>query len=59
MNLSNLSGSNLIALASSLAILISQDLTSDEIASLAAFFSALGDNLALSIASPLPQKNNT
>ena len=58
MNLSNLSGSNLIALASSLAILISQDLTSDEIGSLAAFFSALGDNLALSIASPL-QKNNT
>ena len=59
MNLSNLSGSNLIALASSLAILISQDLTSDEIGLLAAFFSALGDNLALSIASPLPPKDNT
>ena len=59
MNLSNLSGSNLIALASSLAILISQDLTTDEIGLLAAFFSALGDNLALSIASPLPPKNNT
>lgn len=59
MNLSNLSGSNLIALASSLAILISQDLTSDEIGLLAAFFTALGDNLALSIASPLPPKNNT
>ena len=53
MNLSNLSGSNLIALASSLAILISQDLTSDEIGSLAAFFSALGDNLALFLTSPL------
>ena len=60
MNLSNLSGSNLIALASSLAILISsQDLTTDEIGLLAAFFTALGDNLALSIASPLPPKNNT
>ena len=59
MNLSNLSGSNLIALASSLAILISQDLTSDEIGLLAAFFSALGDNLALLIASPLPPKDNT
>mgnify|MGYP004663975017 FL=1 len=59
MNLSNLSGSNLIALASSLAILISQDLTSDEIGLVAAFFTALGDNLALSIASPLPPKNNT
>ena len=47
MNLSNLSGSNLIALASSLAILISQDLTTDEIGLLSAFFSALGDNLAI------------
>ena len=47
MNLSNLSGSNLIAFASSLAILISQDLTTDEIGLLATFFSALGDNLAI------------
>ena len=47
MNLSNLSGSNLIAFASSLAILISQDLTTDEIGLFAAFFSALGDNLAI------------
>ena len=47
MNLSNLSGSNLIGLASSLAILISQDLTADEIGILAAFFTALGDNLAI------------
>ena len=59
MNLSNLSGSNLIALASSLAILIAQDLTTDEIGILAAFFSALGDNLALILASPLPPNNNT
>ena len=59
MNLSNLSGSNLIVLASSLAILIAQDLTTDEIGILAAFFSALGDNLALILASPLPPNNNT
>mgnify|MGYP004627112279 FL=1 len=59
MNLSNLSGSNLIGLASSLAILISQDLTTDEIGLLAAFFTALGDNLALSIATTLPPNNNT
>ena len=59
MNLSNLSGSNLIGLASSLSILFSQDLTTDEIGRLAAFFTALGDNLALSIASSLPPKDNT
>ena len=59
MNLSNLSGSNLIGLASSLAILISQDLTTDEIGLLAACFTALGDNLALLIASSLPQKDST
>ena len=47
MNISNLSGSNLIAIASSLAILISQDLSADEIGVLAAFFTALGDNLAI------------
>ena len=47
MNISNLSGSNLIAIASSLAILISQDLSADEIGVLAAFFTALADNLAI------------
>ena len=47
MNISNLSGSNLIAIASSLAILISQDLSADKIGVLAAFFTALGDNLAI------------
>lgn len=54
MNIFNLSGSNLIALASSTAILISQNLNSDEIGILAAFFTALGDNLALIIASTNP-----
>lgn len=57
MNLSNLSGSNLIALASSLAVLISQELTTDEIGLLSAFFTALGDNLALILTSPLPPNN--
>ncbi len=52
MNLSNLSGSNLIGLASSMAILISQDLTTDEIGLLSAFFTALGDNLALLAINP-------
>ena len=48
----NLSNSNLIVLASSLAVLISQDLTADEIGLLAAFFTALGDNLAILAISP-------
>lgn len=51
MNIFNLSGSNLIAFASSAAILISQNLSSDKIGILAAFFTALGDNLALILAS--------
>lgn len=52
MNISDLSGCNLIGLASFLAILIAQDLDNDEISVLSAFFSALGDNLALILASP-------
>lgn len=47
MCISDLSGQNLIGLASSLAILISDDLSSEEINILAAFFSSLGDNLAI------------
>ena len=47
MNFSDLTGCNLIALASSLSVLIAQDLNSNEIGLLAAFFTALGDNLAL------------
>lgn len=43
--LSNLSGCEWIALASSFAIMLSQGLTSDEVSTLANFFSALGDNL--------------
>lgn len=52
MNISDFSGCNLIGLASSLSILIAQDLNAEEIGTLSAFFSALGDNLALIIASP-------
>lgn len=58
MNFFNLSGCNLIGLASSLSILISQNLNTDEIGTLAAFFTALGDNLALSIASSISSQNN-
>lgn len=52
MNIFDLSGCNLIGLASSLSIIIAQDLSTEEIGILSAFFSALGDNLALIVASP-------
>ena len=47
MNSNNCSGNNLIALSSSLAILIANDLNTEDLTVLAAFFTALGDNLAL------------
>lgn len=47
MCFSDLSGCNLIGLSSSLAISISNNLSINEITSLAAFFTALGDNLAI------------
>lgn len=43
----DLSGTELVALASILSIYISQGLLSDELATLAGFFTALGDNLAI------------
>ena len=43
----NCSGCGLVGLASSLAIIISNDFDTDELNILAAFFTALGDNLAL------------
>ena len=43
----NLSGSELVVLASLLSISISQGLTKEEIGLLGDFFSALGDNLSL------------
>ena len=47
MDYHNCSGNSLIALASSLAILIANDLNTEDLTVLAAFFTALGDNLAL------------
>lgn len=47
MCFSDLSGCNLIGLASSLAITISNNLSTDELNTLSAFFNALADNLAL------------
>ena len=41
------SGLDLIGLSSSLAILISQNLDSDDLSILGAFFTTLGDNLSL------------
>lgn len=57
MNISEMSGCNLVGLASSLAILISQDLSSEDIGVLAAFFSALGDNLAILSSTPTSNTN--
>lgn len=47
MGLNNLSSCNLIGASSSLSLLISENLSSDETAILGAFFTTLGDNLAL------------
>ena len=47
MDYHNCSGNSLIALASSLAILLSDNLDTNDLSILAAFFTALGDNLAL------------
>lgn len=47
MNSNDCSGYNLIALASSLAILIGEQFDTDDLNVLAAFFSALGDNIAI------------
>ncbi len=45
--LSELSGSELVALASLVSISISKGLSSDELNTLSGFFSAIGDNLAI------------
>lgn len=61
MNIFDLPACNLIGLASLLAILLSNDLNTEEIGILAAFFTSLGDNLALITASPsfaLCEENN-
>ena len=47
MCLSDFSNCELVALASTLSIAISKEFTKDDLAILAAFFTALGDNLAI------------
>lgn len=47
MSLSSLSGPELIALASAAALALSENRSAAEIGTLSAFFTALGDNLAL------------
>lgn len=47
MCLNNLSSCDLIGLASSLAILLGENLTADELSILSNFFNSLGDNLAI------------
>lgn len=47
MCLNDLSSSNIIGLSSSLAILVGSDLTSNETALLATFFTSFADNLAI------------
>ena len=46
-NCKNCSGYNLVGLAASLAVVISEQFDADDLAILAAFVTALGDNLAL------------
>ena len=57
MSIFNISYCNLIGLASSISILIAEGLNSQEIGILSAFFSALGDNLAIITATPLNSSN--
>ena len=47
MCISNFSNCELVTLASSLAIAMSNQLSNEDIAILSAFFTALGDNLAI------------
>ncbi len=55
--LDNISSTELIALAGIFAVMIGQELSQDEIARLASFFSALGDNLGIISSSPIPNNN--
>lgn len=47
MNINNISSCELISLASTLAIIIGKNITSDEANLLASFFSAIGNNLGI------------
>lgn len=57
MCIKDLSSCELIALASSLAIFLGENLSTEEIEVLSVFFSSLGDNLAI-ISTVPPTKNN-
>ena len=50
--LNNISSTELIALAGIFAVMISQGLNQEEIATLASFFSSLGDNLGIISSTP-------
>ena len=50
MNLSNLSSCKLVGLSSSLAIILGENLSLDDLGLLAAFLVSLSDNLALILA---------
>ena len=58
MNFSDLSGCNLVGLASSIAILISENTTVTEMTILSGFFSSIGDNLAI-LASTKPSQSSS
>lgn len=47
MCLDNLSGCNLIGVSSSLAITLGQNMTADELGTIAAFLTSLADNFAI------------
>lgn len=57
--LDNISSTELIALAGIFAVMISQGLNQDEIATFASFFSALGDNLGIISSHTSLSSNNT
>lgn len=59
MSLFDLNGTNLVALASSISILISQEFNQEEIGVLSTIFSSIGDNLAILALSPLTDKDNS
>lgn len=59
MNIRDLSSCNLIGLSSSLAIMIGENLSSEDLAILSSFFSAFADNLAIISAKKAVEENTT
>lgn len=58
MCFNNLSSCDLIGLSSSLAILLGEDLTADELSILSVFFNSLGDNLGIIATKKAIQEKN-